>query len=80
MREFAAATLGMCLVQPVHAGQPIHESLVECAVLIGLLLGEQSVQPGEKDLITVYADAAQAMRTEATRPSSSGYVTQMAAT
>ena len=65
---------------PLRAGQPLHESLVECSVLIDLLLGEQSFVPGENEMIDLYVAGSASMMAEATRRSSPAYVRDMAAT
>jgi hypothetical protein len=73
---FAAVLIGG-FAAPTHAGQPIHESLVECSVLIDLLLGEQSVQPGQNAMLDLYAAASNAMRAEAVRRTSEDDVLEM---
>lgn len=65
---------------PVGAGQPIHESLVECSVMIELLTGEQSSIPGQNDALDFYADASRALRNEAVRRTSQDYVERTART
>ena len=79
MRPLAsAAALAACLATPVQAGQPLHESLVECSVLVDLLLGEQSFVPGENDFIDLYVAASASMRDEAVRRKSETYVSKIA--
>ena len=79
-KPLVSACFALGLTAPVHAGQPFHESLVECSVLIDLLMGEQSFAPGDNKMLDVYAAASASMRREALRRSSAGYVTDMAAT
>lgn len=73
------AALGALVAAPGHAGQPIKESLVECAVLVELLLGEQSFVPGQDEMLDIYTKAAVSMRAEATRQADAGYVSQVSA-
>ena len=46
--------------------------------MIELLLGEQSVQPGQNAAIDLYVAAAKALKDEAVRRKSSDYITEMA--
>ncbi|SFB81201.1 hypothetical protein [Tropicimonas isoalkanivorans] len=72
-----AAAFASGFAVPTHAGQPLYESLVECSVLIDLLMGEQSFQPGQNEMLDLYAAASNAMRAEALRRSSEDYVVEM---
>lgn len=74
-----AVALGGLLAVPANASQPIKESLVECAVLVELLLGEQSFVPGQNEMLDLYTKAAASMRAEAARQADAGYVTRMSA-
>lgn len=74
----AASLLSMALSNPANAGQPIKESLVECAVLVELLLGEQSFIPGQNKVLDTYAKAAASMRRAALQKADEGYVTRTA--
>ena len=76
---FLAAAIACLPLAPAHAGQPIKESLVECAVLVELLLGEQSFAPGGNEMLDLYTSAAAAMRREATKMANEGYVSRVAA-
>ncbi|MEM8730397.1 MAG: hypothetical protein AAGF79_10815 [Pseudomonadota bacterium] len=79
MRLFLLSlALGFGISGPAKAGQPYHESLVECAVLIDLMLGEQSFVPDQNGMIDLYVAASNAMRAEAERRSSANYVTRTA--
>ncbi len=79
MRRLLLAAMLVCLpLPPAYAGQPIKESLVECAVLVELLLGEQSFSPGSNEMLVLYTKAAASMRREATMMSNEGYVTRTA--
>ncbi|SNS75581.1 hypothetical protein [Tropicimonas sediminicola] len=73
-----AGALAAGLAAPGQAGQPLRESLVECSVLVELLLGEQSFQPGENAMIDLYVSASRSMREEALRRTSEGYVAETA--
>lgn len=63
---------------PASAGQPIEESLVECAVMVELLLGEQSFIPGEDRSIDIYVGAAASMRRKASEMADADFVTRVA--
>ena len=79
MRKLLLATvLGGLPFSSAVAGQPIKESLVECAVLVELLLGEQSFAPGSSEALDLYTEAAASMRREATHLANEGYVTRTA--
>lgn len=77
-KPLVSACFALGLTAPVQAGQPYHESLVECSVLIDLLMGEQSFVPGDNKMLDFYAAASATMRQEALRRSSKSYVTTMA--
>ncbi|MEC9196595.1 MAG: hypothetical protein VX974_03225 [Pseudomonadota bacterium] len=65
----------MCLTPVVAtAGQPFEESLVECAVLIDLLTGEQTPMPGDSAEMDFFVGTAKNMRAEALRRTNAAYV------
>lgn len=70
-----AATLATTSAQ---AGQPIHESLVECSVLVDLLIGPESPADGNR-MLDFYVRASQAMRDEAERRTDAQYVRAVSA-
>ena len=78
MEVVRIAALGAVLSGPVHAGQPIYESLVECAVMIELLISEQTPTPGESELLDVFHNGAVQMRLEAAQVKGAHYVEQTA--
>ncbi|MBB93916.1 MAG: hypothetical protein CML68_04830 [Rhodobacteraceae bacterium] len=82
MRRIASVSLialGLSAPAPVNAGQPLHESMVECAVLFELLLGEQSFIPGQNEMIDLFVAGAKEMRREAEERSSARYVRKTSA-
>lgn len=80
-KSFLAGAAITCMTAfPTQAGQPIKESLVECAVMVELLLGEQSFAPGGNDMLDLYTKAAATMRREAVKKSNEDYVSRTAAT
>lgn len=69
-----AAVLAVFGAGPAVAGQPFEESLVECAVLIELMTGEQTPVPGESPEMDYYVGTAANMRSEAARRRDASYV------
>ncbi|SLN09775.1 hypothetical protein PEL8287_00100 [Roseovarius litorisediminis] len=74
--SLAIGGISLGVAKPLQAGQPIHESLVECAVLVELLIGEQTPVPGQNKMLDFYTRAAHLMRTEAARQRDMAYVAE----
>lgn len=75
----AAAALLCAATGPANAGQPFEESLVECAVLIELMTGEQTPVSGQSAELEYFVGTAANMRAEAVRRSDANYVERTAA-
>ncbi|MCT4577211.1 hypothetical protein [Donghicola sp.] len=75
----AAAALLFAATGPANAGQPFEESLVECAVLIELMTGEQTPVSGQSAELEYFVGTAANMRAEAVRRSDANYVERTAA-
>ena len=79
MRNLLLAGALACVpLSSAQAGQPIKESLVECAVLVELLLGEQSFLPGKNKMLDLYTNAAIVMREKAASMADTVYVARVA--
>ena len=75
----AAVAVLIAASGPAHAGQPYEESLVECAVLLELLTGEQTPVPGQSAEMEYFVGTAANMRAKATHRKDSSYVERTAA-
>lgn len=78
MKAFALVLAGLMASGTAQAGQPFEESLVECAVLIEALTGDQTPVPGQNAMLDYYVGTATNMRAEAERMRNASYVSEMA--
>ena len=75
MKRILVAALLMTSTS-VEAQQPIHESLVECSVLVDLMIGEQSKPKDQYEMVDFYVDASRIFRQAAVERSNTAYVTK----